>query len=129
MSRCIRIKRKNRKVCLGDLDTLITLENRAIQAPDFDTVDFDEEFTPTNDPVWALLETVTGKTFFDGVSTEQDITDWIYIRFDETVTAETWVKLDNGSRLDILRVNNLDRRSEFMLLECTDRGTKEASKA
>lgn len=129
MSRCIRIKRKNRKVCLGDLDSLITLENRAIQAPDFDTVDFDEEFTSPNPPVSAMMQTVNGKTFFDGVSTETDITDWIYIRFDVTVTAETWVKLDDGSRLDILRVEDLDRRSEFMLLHCTDRGKKEGSKA
>jgi len=129
MPRCVRIKGKSRKVCLGDLDTLITLENRAIQAPVFDAVDFDEEFTAPNPPVFAMLQTVSGKTFFDGVSTEQDITDWIYIRFDVTVTAETWVKLGDGSRLDILRVENLDRRSEFMLLHCTDRGDKEASKA
>lgn len=129
MSKCQFIRRKNRKVCIGDLDTLITLENRAIQAPDFDTVDFNEEFTAPNPPVFAMLQTVSGKTFFDGVSTELDITDWIYIRFDVTVTAETWVKLDDGSRLDILRVEDLDRRSEFMRLHCTDRGDKEASKA
>lgn len=129
MPRCQPIQKKRRNVCIGDLEDRVTLENRAIQAPDFDTVDFDEEFTAPNPPVWALLETVSGKTFFDGVSTEQDITDWIYINFDATVTAETWVKLDDGSRLDILRVENLDRRSEFMLLHCTDRGDKEASKA
>lgn len=129
MPRCQFIQKKRRNVCIGDMEDQVTLENRAIQAPDFDTVDFDEEFTAPNPPVWALIETVSGETFFDGVSTEQDITDWIYINFDATVTAETWVKLDDGSRLDILRVEDLDRRSEFMLLHCTDRGDKEASKA
>lgn len=129
MPRCISIKRKRRNVCIGDLDSMITLENRAIQAPEFDTVDFQEEFTAPNPPAWALIETVRGKTFFDGVSTEKDVTHWIYINFDVTVTAETWVKLDNGRRLDILRVENLDERSDFMLLHCDDRGDKEASKS
>lgn len=126
---CQQVKRKRRNVCIGDLDSLVTLENRAIQAPEFDTVDFDESFTAPNPSVWALIETVRGKTFFDGVSTEEDVTHWIYINFDSTVTAETWVKLDDGRRLDVLRVENLDERSDFMLLHCVDRGAKQASKS
>lgn len=129
MPNCQSIRKKHRNVCIGDMEDQITLENRAIQAPEFDTVDYAEEFTAPNPPVWALVETVRGKTFFDGVSTEQDITHWIYINFDATVTAETWVKLDDGRRLDILRVENLDERSDFQLLHCDDRGAREASKA
>ena len=129
MPQCQRIHRKRRQLCIGDMDSQITLENRNIQAPDFDTVDFDEEFTAPNPAAWALIETVRGKTFFDGVSTEKDVTHWIYINFDVTVTAETWVKLVDGRRLDILRVENLDERSDFMLLHCDDRGAVEASKA
>lgn len=129
MSECVSIRKKRRNVCIGDMEDEITLENRDIQAPNFDTVDFDEEFTAPNPPVWALIETVRGKTFFDGVATEEDVTHWIYINFDATVTAETWVKLPDSRRLDILRVENLDERSDFMLLHCTDRGDKEASKA
>ncbi len=126
---CQPIRKKRRNICIGDMEDEITLENRAIQAPDFDTVDFDETFTAPNPPVWALIETVRGKTFFDGVSTEEDVSHWIYINFDSTVTAETWVKLTDGRRLDILRVENLDERSDFELLHCVDRGAKEASKA
>jgi head-tail adaptor len=111
------------------MEDRITLENRAIEAPEFDTVDFDETFTAPNPPAWALVETVRGKTFFDGVSTEEDLTHWIYINFDASVTAETWVKLEDGRRLDILRVENLDERSVYQLLHCNDRGDKEASKA
>lgn len=129
MPRCQFIQKKRRNICIGDMEDEITLENRDIQAPDFDTVDFDETFTALNPPVWSLIETVEGKTFFDGVSTEKDITHWIYINFDITVTAETWVKLQDGRRLDILRVENLDERSDFMLLHCDDRGAQEASKA
>ncbi len=129
MPRCLPIRKKRRQVCIGDLEDQVTLENRAIAAPEFDTVDFDETFTAPNPAVWAMIETVTGKTFFDGVSTEEDVTHWVYIAFDSTVTAETWVKLDDGRRLDIVRVENLDERSDFMLLHCIDRGAKEASKA
>ena len=125
---CQPIRKKRRNICIGDMEDEITLENRDIAAPLFDTVDYDETFTAPNPAVWALIETVRGKTFFDGVSTEQDVTHWIYINFDVTVTAETWVKLVDGRRLDILRVENLDERSDFMLLHCDDRGAKEASK-
>lgn len=129
MPRCVRIRRKKRQVCIGDLETKIILENRNIQAPEFNTVDFDEVFTEAVPNVWSMIETVRGKTFFDGVSTEKDITHLIYIMFDSTVTAETWVKFSDGRRLDILDVENLDERSEFMLLHCQDLGTKQAGKA
>ena len=129
MPRCQFIKRKIRKVCIGDLGSKITLENRNIEAPEFNIVDFDEVFTESVPDVWAMIETVRGKTFFDGVNTEKDITHLIYIMFDSAVTAETWVKFSDGRRLDILDVENLDERSEYMLLHCQDLGTKEAGKA
>lgn len=128
MPRCVPIRAKRRKLCIGDMEHQITLENRAIQPPVFGSVDFTEDFTG-NPPVWALIETVSGKTFFDGVSTEIDVTHWIFIEFDVTVTAETWIKLEDGRRLDILNVEDLDERSDFMKLQCNDRGAKTASQA
>lgn len=129
MPTCNPVRKKRRNVCIGDMEDEITLEGRAIQAPAFEDADFGETFTAPNPPVWSLVETVTGETFFDGVNAEEDITHWIYINFDATVTASTWVKFSDGRRLDILRVENLDERSDFMLLHCTDRGAKEAGKA
>lgn len=126
---CQQIRKKRRNVCIGDMEDEITLENRAIEAPEFDTVDYDETFTAPNPAIWSLIETVSGKTFFDGVGTEIDVTHWIYINFDTTVTAETWVKLSDGRRLDILMVENLDERSDVMKLVCVDRGAAQASKA
>lgn len=130
MSKCNKVYRKKRQYCVGDLDTEIKLQSRAITPPVFGSVDFDDNFTDLNPTVWAAVNTVSGKTFFDGVGTETPITHIIGIRFDALVTAETWVELD-GRRLDILEVTNLDERSEWMELVCTDRGlnTKNASKA
>lgn len=129
MAKCSKIKRPKRQVCVGDLDTMITLQDRDITPPPFGDPDFDENFTDTGD-VWAMVKTVSGKTWFDGVSTDINITHEIYIYYDPTVGAETWVLL-NGRRLDILDVDNLDERDEFLKLTCIDKGpaTKEANKA
>jgi SPP1 family predicted phage head-tail adaptor len=129
MPECKKIKRPKRILCIGDLDSLIKLHTRAISAPAYGNVDFDEGF---NDPpdTWAMVTTVKGKTFFDGAETETPITHEIGIRFDSTVTAETWITLNN-ERLDILNVEDLDGRQEWMWLQCTDRGdvAKDATKA
>ncbi len=121
MPRCIKIRRKKRKICIGDLDTEIILQNRVLTEPLFDSVDFDETFNPVA-TVLAMVNTVSGKTFFDGVNTDVNITHEIGIRFDATVTTETWIEL-NGNRIDILDVNNLEERGEWMLLTCVDRGS------
>ena len=127
MPKCSFVKRKHRKICIGDLNTLIKLQSRDIVEPDFDSVDFDENFVDTSE-VWSLVETATGKTVFDGVDTDINVTHMIFVRFDVTVTSETWVELESR-RLDILFTENLENRGEWLLLMCTDRGIGEASKA
>lgn len=125
-----KIKRKKRQACIGGMNDRIVLQGRAIKPPIFGDPDFDETFTD-NSTVWATINTVTGKTFFDGVNTDIPITHSIIIEFDTTVTTEIWIELEDGRRVDILSVENLDERSEFMRLTCTDRGNKtvEATKA
>lgn len=128
MPKCSQVRKKRRNVCIGDMEDEITLEDRDITPPEFGSTDFSETFT-TSSTVWALIETVDGKTFFDGVSTEDNVTHWVYINYDATVTAETWITLSDSRRLDILRVEDLDERNDFMLLHCTDRGATTASQA
>ena len=122
MSTCKRTQVTRRSACIGALDRLITLQNRAIQPPAFGQVDFGEGFSG-DAAVWANVRTVHGKTFFDSVSTvEREITHEITIRYDATVTAETWILLDDGRRVDILNTEDLDERHEWLLLQCTDKG-------
>lgn len=129
MAKCVKIRRKTRKICIGDLNKEIKIQDRAIAEPLFNTVDFDETFTD-NATVWASVNTVSGKTFFDGVNSDVNITHEIFIRYDVTVTTESWVEL-SGRRIDILKVEDLEERNEFMRLICTERGanTFEATKA
>ncbi len=127
MAKCSFLKRPHRKVCLGDLNDLITLQTRDITEPLFDTVDFDENFVDLPQ-VYAKIKTTSGRTVFDGVDTDVNVSHEITIRFDSVVTSETWVEFE-GRRLDILRVEDLEERHEWMLLLCLDRGIGEASKA
>jgi len=121
---CKTIRRRHRKICIGDLDNLVKLQNRSLTAPS-SGVDATEEFTDfqANPNVYALMETVNGKEFFDGIGTVINITHNIYIGFITGVTAETWIEFD-GRRFDILDVEDLDERKEFLRLICNDRGDK-----
>ncbi len=120
MPKCVRIKKKNRKFCVGDMRDEITLENRSINPQDADSIDFIEDFSESN-VIDAAIETVRGLETFDGVNVESIVTHKIYIRFIEGVTEETWVKF-KGRRLDIMDVENLDERDQFLLLRCKERG-------
>lgn len=117
---CIKIRKKKRELCIGDMRDEIILQDRSITPPDFGATDFTENFISTP-PSWALVNTVSGKTYFDDINTEIDITHEIYIRFDATVTAETWILFD-GRRIDILTTEDLDERHIFMKLTCNDTG-------
>lgn len=121
MPKCSTIQRKKRKICIGDMDEQIVLQSRNITPPATDGVDFSETFTGKA-TVWAMVNTVSGQTLFDGTGTERDITHEIGIRFLSGVTAEDWV-LFNDERIDIVDVQDLEERHEFMLLKCSNRGT------
>ena len=129
MPQCKQLKRKHRKPCIGDMDTIVKLMDRNITPPAFGDPDFDETFDKDNN-VWAKVDTVSGKTVFDGVSKDVNISHIITINYDVSVTDETWIELD-GKRLDILFSENLEERDEFLALTCTQRGSKvhEATKA
>ena len=128
MSACQSIKKRKRRVCLGDLVDPITIQSREIQTALFNTVDFGEAFEPINAPVpqrLSLIETVEGVIYFDGVGVDKNVTHKIYIPYDPLVTAQNWVEFESR-RFDILRVEDLDERHEFQKLICTERGLTSA---
>jgi SPP1 family predicted phage head-tail adaptor len=105
----------------------ITLQNRDIVAPLFGDTNFEEQFSGDQD-VQAIIKTVSGKTHFDGVSTETNITHEIRIEYVAGVTAETWI-LFNSRRIDILAVENCCEENRILILTCSERGAGEAAKA
>ena len=105
----------------------ITLQNRDIEAPIFGTPDFTETFSG-DQVVKAIVKTVNGKTFFDGVNTETNITHEMRIDYLAGVTAETWI-LFNSRRIDILSVENCCENDDVLILTCSERGVGLAATA
>lgn len=121
-----------RRVPVGDMHHQVFLEDRTIKAPQFGDVDAEISFGAIDEAawVWAKIETLSGKTYFDDVSgAERLLTHMVVIRRVDGVSAETWVRLPTGDRLDIADTEDYDERGEFIALLCVARGkiTKEAS--
>jgi SPP1 family predicted phage head-tail adaptor len=131
MATCKKIKRLSERVCIGSLNKRISLQVRNLTPPVGDEVDFDEEFTVLED-IWAMVETVAGKVFFDDSNTDKSITHNFYIRYISgiSVTAENWIRYDDRY-FDIVNVENLDEGNRFLLMRTTERGSvnKEVNKA
>ncbi len=125
MAQCKRIRIPHRKYCAGDLRERITLEDRDIQPP-FDT-NFTESFSnPTIIP--AAVKTISGGglsgagvTVFDSSNIEQVVTHDFIIRFRVGVTQEKWIRWRN-ERYNILVVENVDGRNEWLRMRTTVRG-------
>lgn len=118
------ILKKHRRLCVGSMRDRIVISGRKILEPEFGDVDFLGQF---QDGVtrWATVNTIRGKTVFAGVGVDVALSHEIYIRYDKCVTSESWVVLPDNTRLDVVMVEDLDERREFMRLLCQDRGDKD----
>jgi len=105
----------------------ISIQTRNLVPPVFGSVDLQLDFIQKYN-VKALVKTPRGKTLFDGVSTDQVVTHKLAIEYLADITSEDWIIL-KGRRLDILDVENCGEADKSIVLTCTDRGDKEASKA
>lgn len=123
MADCKRIQRKHRKVCIGDLNELITIKNRGIQAATPGQQKFTEKFDNDKE-VWAMVETTRGDQFFDGTSLRTAATHIFTIRFDANVTQEDYIFFADDI-YDILDCEDLDERGEFLKMPSRKRGTKD----
>ena len=116
-----KVRKRNRSSCVGDLRDRVVLHDRRLVEPVFGSSALSEKFTASQ-VAWAAVSTTTGKTLFDGVSTDRVITHEVLLRFDPCVTSETWLVIDSGHRLDVVKVEDLDERHEWLRLLCVDVG-------
>ncbi len=112
---------------IGDMRHRIILHVRSIEVPAYGSVDFSEAFEGTN--IWAGIRTANGKIAMDDVGQDVNVTHQLFIRYDETVTSETFIQVEDGRRFRIISVEDYDMRHEYMRLNVTDRGLDEAAKA
>jgi len=119
MAVCQVIRIKKRKFCVGDLRERITLQNRDIQAPG--DINFTEKFSGPL-VVSAAVKTLAGITVFDSTNVERIATHDFIIRFQSGITQEKWI-LWKSERYDILVVENLEGRNQWLKLRSAVRGT------
>ena len=127
MSTCVKIKGKKRNLCAGDLDKIITINNRKIAPPTTDDdTDYSEDFTQVNfdDTLAMVLTTKKGTLFFGNdtnVDRTIDIEFYIYFLSGIVDVAGIWIEFE-GSNYDLLAVEDLDKRHEVLRLICSERG-------
>ncbi|MCK5602298.1 phage head closure protein [Candidatus Pacearchaeota archaeon] len=124
---CTPVKIKSRRVCVGDLKHRITIQIRALTPNNTGSIEAIETFTDVID-VWAAIETTRGSQMWDGVEISNPFTHKIYIRFRDDMDFNKWIEFE-GEKYDIVDVQDLDQRNEWLLLLCTLKGetSKEAN--
>lgn len=120
-----RMKRKRRRVCIGDLDSRVRVLHRSQVPPVSGSADaaFAFQSVALDGYVWAMIETSGGRTVFDGVANDRRVTHVVTIRNLSGVTSASWVLLEDGTRLDVVLAEGLDERGEFIRLLCDARGS------
>ncbi len=126
MAVCKKIRRVDKRLCIGAMNRKIALNTRTLTVPSGSDVDFNEVFS---DPItiWANVVTVSGIVVFDSTNTAREVSHDIYIRYRADLTAETWIKLlaINGTvdvYLYVLQLENLNEENKYMRLRCILRG-------
>lgn len=118
---CKNIKKPLQNVCTGDMRDKIALYTRSITPPSDNAVDFSETFDNVKN-IWSMIVTKAGVEIFDGTNLKGIATHYIYIRWFEGLTEESWILYKN-KYYDIIDIQNLDERDEFYLMRCNERGT------
>lgn len=119
-------RRRRRIVAIGDMNEKITLQTRTLNTR-FQSSSHEDDVSFTDvQTVWALVETTRGVQEFDGVELRAAYTHRFYIRYTPDIDQMYWVEY-NSKRYDIVDVENLDERKEFLMLKCRLTGTNEAT--
>lgn len=115
-------KRKNRGLCLGDLNKKIFLKTQAISLATADE-SFGSDIDPWV-PVWASVETTRGDQIFDGTNLINSVTHKFSIRYRQGLTQEHLVQFE-GIIYRIVDVEDFEEKHDWMVLSCVKRGDKD----
>jgi len=126
------MKARNRRVPAGSLRHRVILEKRIHRPGGFGNADTDFEWIPATDQDgrrWADVQTRSGRTTFDGIDSERQVTHVVRMRKPAGISSEWWIRLKDGTRLDIIDIEDLDERGLFVeaLCEATGEAAQKAS--
>jgi SPP1 family predicted phage head-tail adaptor len=119
MAKCDTIRVKHRSLCTGDLDRKITLVTRAQDAP-INIYDYKNSFA-TKLSCWAGLKTTKGRQMFYTTNEDVAVSHIFYVRYSESVYSTDWIQY-GSENYDIVDVENIDERSEWIAIYCNVRG-------
>lgn len=123
----------NKFIITASQDAII--QNRNINTPTLDSVDFDETFTDFANVKVAFNTENIGLTIFDGVATSATVSRGVnktlvgYFEYISGVTSEMYLSF-NGRRLQITQVEDIAELNGIIKITLAERGdeTKEATK-
>jgi SPP1 family predicted phage head-tail adaptor len=113
-----QVKQKRlKKYSIGDLNKRILIHVRSIEAPDFDSANFEEDYD-SGLPCWARISVLDpmGKTFFDGVDLKEGKPTHIFvIRYRENITSENVIRWQSNL-YKIVGIPDPEERHEYLEL-------------
>lgn len=128
---CKRLKVTNTYICAGDKSQQIKLINRQIMPPALGDINPQTIFTTILEP-YALVQTIEtgsgGTRRFDGINVEDKPTHDVFIDFDSTIwpldSDNVFVRLEDGRRLRIVAVANINEQNLTIAISATERGVE-----
>jgi head-tail adaptor len=121
MATCDYRTNQIRKLCVGDLDRIITIVERSIRGSMNKNARHDIQYI---DDVYCMIRSTRGVTVLDGQNTQRNVTHSIGIRFVPGLSTKHSFIFDNYV-YEIVNIENLDERSEFLVCDCIKTGTEQ----
>lgn len=122
MARCRKIANIKRELCVGSLRHRVTIVDRSLRAPTFSNKNYTIEHS-NGRAFWASFKTSSGLDSFDGINIEGAVTHVAYIRYNPSANINAQDLLQfKGRNFDILSVENLEERNEWLRLNCVELG-------
>jgi len=128
-----KILGRRRLIAAGDLRERVTVQLRTLSAPAADGVDAQLTLQDAK-TVWAMVVTDGGSEFFDGTNLTHAWTHKFFVRYipgtvfprSGRMSAQERVTY-KGRIFQVVDVENLEERDEFLLLKAVERGAADVA--
>lgn len=124
MARCTIKNLGTVKLCSGDLNHWISIQERVLTPPALGESTPIETFTEIK-PVWAGVQTTRGTRRFYGINIESNATHLFIIRYNPELPlldGDNYFINYKNRYFRILRVTDNDEEEYFSILQCVERG-------
>lgn len=127
MPSCKLKKIFKKKLCRGDLRSVMKIVSRALAPSKLDEIGGEEIFTDVITGIQCGIETTAGNSRFDKINVNKKATHLFYV-YHSTIYDE--IEVDNnmieylGEYYKILEITNSNETNQYIFFQCTFRGDK-----